>query len=98
MGIKKAIKALEDENEVNNSVSTETKNANERASKKSTASTGTSGALRVPEADKENTLSTGLSNLKETFNKYSNKIVSEQAIKLGYVFPFLRVLNYLQGC
>lgn len=97
MGIKKAIKALADENEVNSSVSTETKNTNEKVSKKSTASTGTSDALRVPEADKENTLSTGLSNLKETFNKYSNKIVSEQAIKLGYVFPFLRVLNLSKG-
>ena len=97
MGIKKAIKALEDENEVNSSVSTETKNTEKKVSKKSTASTGTSDALRVPEADKENTLSTGLSNLKETFNKYSNKIVSEQAIKLGYVFPFLRVLNLSKG-
>lgn len=56
MGIKKVIKALEDENEVNSSVSTETKNTNERDSKKSTASTGTSDALRVPEADKDNTL------------------------------------------
>lgn len=82
---------MADENESNSSVSTETKNTEEKVSKKSTASTGTSNALRVPEADKGNTLSTGLSNLKETFNKYSNKIVSEQAIKLGYVFPFLGV-------
>ena len=101
MGIKKAIKALEDENKADDSVSTETKNTDEGASKKGYDAvknpTGTSEALRVPEADKGNTLFTGLSNLKETFNKYSNKIVSEQAIKLGYVFPFLRVLNLSKG-
>lgn len=92
MGIKKAMQAYSDSKKVSDSISSACKNNSATLS-----SENGSSFVRVSSEIKDDALLAGLTNLKETFNKYSSKIVSEQAIKLGYVFPFLRVLNLSKG-